>query len=172
MSESPSGLVVVDGPALQRLPLRTEEGRAVQEIFRAAERDHNVDIDYASMEIRLAAAMTEFFEKKHPKSSNPKPPKNSVPADFMEFVRTDLTDFVVSPGYIGVTQSRREAVVEKINKVGQKLIMLLFAYRAETSKTEVIDSRKRRRAIEKCRRKITDPLPKGVTLQEALQVLA
>ena len=168
-----SGRMIIDGPALQNIPLRTEEGRAIQSIMlgRDPERE-SVDIDYASLEIRLAAAMSDFFEARHPKTANSKPPKNSTPIDVMEFVNTGMTSFVVEPGYIGVAQSRREVVVASINKVGQKLIALLFAYRNETAKTEAIDSRKRRRAIEKCRRKIIELLPKGVTLREALQALS
>lgn len=177
---SPTGRTLT-GPALQRMPPRTQEAKDLAAAFGKGPEDirklltgddvHTaaaklgLDADYPSMEARVAQSMVDTFSKKQ--VHIPIPKNSMVLEGAGADVHSGATRVEIAPGYIGVTRSRREVVEEAVSKLGRAKIVLLAQYKSIPEN----GNRRTRNVAKALLRKIKTFLPKGVTLDEALQVL-
>lgn len=161
-----------DGPALQNIPIRTEEAKEIRDAF--AKEVPPVGADYGEVERRVAAAMglgnveqvvMDAYDRE-------KPYGGGLPAGMAilkdeAFVPGRGKKTRVASAPVGVVISRRQVVETALAKLGRDKLQVIANYKGVPAH----GNHRMRRIKKALHRQIMKFLPKGITLDEAMAVL-
>lgn len=169
---SPTGRTAAE-PVIQNIPLRTEEGKQLAKALRETEEVTYQDL--SALETRLAEVLendptTVVVTGVAPTVTHPLnvEPQSVVLYDEAHVLSSGAEYPMMSDQPVEMVVPRKETVVREVSRLGQDKIQILARYKAVPKN----GNRRMRKIRSALARKIFRFLPKGVTLEEAVGVLA